>query len=156
MPPSQRERREDFEQLVTDILFGLGDGLVLRDGPDVDDAREAVMHELLARVELFGQRTTAQAAAVLEDVAHERQRQDEKWGAVSRPPLEWLGIAAEEFGEVAEKVVKGWVPPENDFDAEGYRTELVQLAAVCVSAVECLDHGTAGLGRVYPEVSDAA
>lgn len=45
--------RENFEQLVTDILFALsnigdGDRLILRDGPDVDDAREAVMRELLA------------------------------------------------------------------------------------------------------------
>lgn len=96
------------------------------------------------------QRTTAQTVAVLSEVADERQRQDEKWGPVSRPPLEWLAIAAEEFGEVSERVVKGWVPPESDFDADGYRTELIQLAAVCVSAVECLDYGTAGLGRTYP------
>lgn len=102
--------------------------------------------------------STPQTTSVLHEVAHERQRQDEKWGPVTRPPLEWLGIAAEEFGEVAEKVVKGWVPPESDFDAGGYRTELIQLAAVCVSAVECLDHGTAGLGRIYPpeDARDAA
>jgi hypothetical protein len=42
------ERREAFEQAVTDILFGLSDWLDLQDGPDVDDAREAVMGELLA------------------------------------------------------------------------------------------------------------
>ncbi len=84
---------------------------------------------------------------VMRDVARERQRQDEKWGPVSRPPLEWLSILAEEFGEVAEHVTKGWVPPESDFDREGYRTELIQTAAVCASAVECLDYGAAGLGR---------
>lgn len=67
-----------------------------------------------------------------------------KWGVVSRPPLEWLAILGEEFGEVAEKVTKGWVPPESNFDIEGYRTELIQLAAVCVSAVENLDYGAAG------------
>lgn len=88
---------------------------------------------------------------VLRDVADERKRQDERWGPVSRPPLEWFAIAGEEYGEVAEHVVKGWVPPESDFDREGYRTELIQLAAVCVSAVENLDYGTAGLGRTYPE-----
>lgn len=48
------ERREEFEQLVTDILFGLGDRLDLRDGPDVDDAREAVMRELLAYWRMAG------------------------------------------------------------------------------------------------------
>jgi len=40
--------REDFEQLVTDILVALDQWTTLRDGPDVDDAREAVMRELLA------------------------------------------------------------------------------------------------------------
>lgn len=93
---------------------------------------------------------THQTASVLDDVADERQRQDEKWGISAREPLSWLAIAAEEFGEVAEKVVKGWVPPENDFDAAGYRDELIQLAAVCVSAVECFDYGAAGFGRTYP------
>lgn len=92
-------------------------------------------------------RTTSNTAVVLADVARERQRQDAKWGSVSRPPLEWLAIAVEEFGEVAEIVTKGWVPPESKFDAYGYREELIQLAAVCVSAVECLDFGTAGLDR---------
>lgn len=97
---------------------------------------------------------TPQAASVLDDIAHERQRQDQKWGPCQRPPLEWLAIIAEEFGEVAEKVVKGWVPPESDFDAAGYREELIQLAACCVSAVECHDYGTAGLGRTYPACVD--
>lgn len=90
---------------------------------------------------------TPYTTSVLLDVAGERRRQDHKWGPVSRPPLEWLAILAEEFGEVAEIVSKGWVPPESDFDAYGYREELVQTAAVCVSALECLDYGTAGLGR---------
>jgi hypothetical protein len=42
------ERREEFEQLVTEILVALDPWTDLRDGPDVDDAREAVMRELLA------------------------------------------------------------------------------------------------------------
>ena len=44
----ERRAREGFEQLVTDLLVALDDWTVLRDGPDVDDAREAVMRELLA------------------------------------------------------------------------------------------------------------
>jgi hypothetical protein len=46
-----RGEREKPEQLVTDILFGLGDAELLRgdmDGPDVDEARHIVMRELLA------------------------------------------------------------------------------------------------------------
>lgn len=65
MPVSEHDReqaREDFEQLVTDILVALDDALgdhapVLFDGTDVDGtdvdaAREAVMRELLADWEL--------------------------------------------------------------------------------------------------------
>jgi hypothetical protein len=39
--------RDDCEQLVTDILVALDDYTDLPTGPDVDDAREAVMRELL-------------------------------------------------------------------------------------------------------------
>lgn len=81
---------------------------------------------------------------ILADVAAERERQSQKWGVVSRPPLEWFAILGEEFGEVAEKVTEGYVPPESDFDKQGYRTELIQVAAVAVSAVENLDYGAAG------------
>jgi NTP pyrophosphatase (non-canonical NTP hydrolase) len=156
--PSQSSR-EGFEQLVTEILVALEPQLTVMDGPDVDDAREAVMRELLAHHadNVSGVEVTGQTSMVLLDVARERQRQDEKWGPCARPPLEWLGIIAEEFGEVAEKVVKGWVPPEGAFDAAGYREELMHLAASSVSAAESLDYGTAGLGRIYPpEACDAA
>lgn len=89
--------------------------------------------------------------AVLDEVCDERVRQDGLWGIVTRNPLEWFSIAGEEYGEVAKHVTKGFVPPESDFDQDGYRTELIQLAAVCVSAVEDLDYGAAGLGG---EVTD--
>lgn len=45
--------RDDFEQVVTDILFALDDWTDLPDGPSVDDAREAVMRELLAYASHF-------------------------------------------------------------------------------------------------------
>jgi hypothetical protein len=48
----ERRAREDFEQLVTDILVAVSDWTVRMDGPDVDDAREAVMRELLAHERL--------------------------------------------------------------------------------------------------------
>lgn len=84
---------------------------------------------------------------VLRLVDDERHRQDEKWGVVDRPPLEWLPIIAEEFGEVATEICKGCVPPEseNGLDVAAYRNELLQLAAVCVAAVENIDYGAAGL-----------
>lgn len=81
---------------------------------------------------------------VLRDVGDERMRQDDKWGIVSRSPLEWLAIIAEEFGEVAMEVTQGCVPPESGLNRPAYRKELIQLAACCVSAVEDLDYGQAG------------
>jgi hypothetical protein len=77
---------------------------------------------------------------VLLEVLKERGRQDLKWGQRrGYDPLQWLAVAGEEYGEVARHVTQGFVPPESDFDAAGYRKELIQLAAVCVAAVEDLD-----------------
>jgi hypothetical protein len=144
---------ESHEQPIRNVRLERRELLVDDEGWEpVDGCRTAVGDRSRSRTRLV----TTQAESVLVDVADERQRQDEKWGPCSRPPLEWLGIIAEEFGEVAEKVVKGWVPPESDFDAAGYRLELIQLAACAVSAVENLDYGTAGLGRTYSEAADAA
>lgn len=92
-------------------------------------------------------RLTSYTLAILADVSAERERQDAKWGSSHYSPLEWFAVAGEEYGEVAEYVTKGFVPPESNFDAAGYRNELIQLAAVCVAAVEDLDYGAAGLGR---------
>jgi hypothetical protein len=87
----------------------------------------------------------ANTAAVLLDVLKERDRQNNKWGdRRAYSPLQWFAVAGEEFGEVGGHVTKGYVPPESDFDAAGYRNELIQLAAVCVAAVEGLDRDLGG------------
>ena len=75
--------------------------------------------------------------AVLADVSEERDRQRQKWGDNrGYNPLQWFAVLGEEFGEVAEKVTKGFVPPESSFDRDGYRRELTQVAAVAVAAIE--------------------
>lgn len=63
---------------------------------------------------------------VLDLVANERHRQDEKWGPQHHRDERWLAILAEEFGEVAQNVVEGESPA----------TELLHVAAVCVAWVE--------------------
>ncbi len=45
-----------------------------------------------------------QGENVLETIADERIRQDEKWGTRHQTPMEWLMILAEEIGEAAEEV----------------------------------------------------
>lgn len=71
---------------------------------------------------------------VLFDVAYERVHQDRKWGAdrnlVDR---QWLPILVEEVGEVSEAIL----------EEGGLRDELIQVAAVAVAWVECLDNNKA-------------
>ncbi|KKL59048.1 hypothetical protein LCGC14_2219180, partial [marine sediment metagenome] len=60
----------------------------------------------------------------------ERARQDTKFGAQHKlSPKDWLTILVEEVGEVAEAIL--------EHDIDNYSVELVQVAAVCVAALEC-------------------
>src|SRR3990167_1995346 len=81
---------------------------------------------------------------VLSDVNDERNRQEEKWGAQNHDPFTWGAILAEEVGEAAEEALHARFPnPEDDPATRlaNYRTELVQVAAVAVAMIECLDRG---------------
>lgn len=74
----------------------------------------------------------------------ERVRQDTKWGEQNHPPSLWYHILGEEFGEVGKalnKLAFGPVEHTDQYLAE-YREELVQVAAVAVAMIECLDRHT--------------
>ena len=77
---------------------------------------------------------------VLHEVSMERARQDEKWGEQNHDDFTWLAILTEELGEVAEgalvQVYEGSGTPHD------VRAELIQVAAVAVSWIECLDRCT--------------
>ncbi len=64
-------------------------------------------------------------------VYQELQRQEIKWGKQEHSPAYWYVILGEEVGEVARAIY------ENK-DAN-YREELVQVAAVCMAALENWD-----------------
>ena len=66
-------------------------------------------------------------------VSAERIRQDKKWGEQNHSDLYWLGILMEEVGEVAKALI------ENKPDEA--QNELVQVAAVAVSWLECKKRG---------------
>jgi NTP pyrophosphatase (non-canonical NTP hydrolase) len=72
--------------------------------------------------------------SVFVEVEKQRDFQDEKWGQQDHDPLVWLAILMEEVGEVAEAIVRGHQTMIQD-----YRTELLQVAAVAVAAVEAWD-----------------
>jgi NTP pyrophosphatase (non-canonical NTP hydrolase) len=68
---------------------------------------------------------------ILQEIVAERGRQDLKWGTQNHRPADWLAILGEEFGEVCRAVFEK--------DATNYREELLHVAAVAVSMMECLD-----------------
>lgn len=72
--------------------------------------------------------------SVLAEVKEHRKFQDQRWGQQDHDPFFWLAILVEEVGEVAEALVRGQQTSERD-----YRTELLQVAAVAVAAVETWD-----------------
>jgi NTP pyrophosphatase (non-canonical NTP hydrolase) len=72
------------------------------------------------------------------DVLYERDRQDEKWGEQNHDPFTYLVILTEEVGEFAQAAL------HNRFGGEQsnrMREEAVQVAAVALAIVECLDRG---------------
>lgn len=88
--------------------------------------------------------TNYSANQSLADVLKERVRQDTKWGEQNHHPFAWLAILMEEVGEWSQEAVEGhfggWTPER----AEKMRTEAVQVAAVALSIVECIDRNPMG------------
>ena len=80
----------------------------------------------------------------IEEIKAERVRQNQKWGIQNHFPNVWLGILVEEIGEVAQAIC--------DDKIEEYKKELIQVAAVCVQAVYCLDRNGHKLKRLIKEV----
>lgn len=70
--------------------------------------------------------------AIIAAILGERRAQDEKWG-VDRdlPDHAWMTILTEEVGEVARAIL--------EHDEDGWRSELVQVAAVAVATLEALN-----------------
>lgn len=96
-------------------------------------------------------RATPHTLANLELVAEERRRQEKKWGEQNHDPFLYLTILGEEYGEACEAALRSRFPGKVDeADRElvmatirnDLRMELVQVAAVAVAMLECLDRGT--------------
>lgn len=69
----------------------------------------------------------------------ERIKQEAKFGIQNHDDFRWLAILGEEFGEVSKAVCEQ-LQDNYTADAleENLETELIQVAAVCVSWVECM------------------
>jgi hypothetical protein len=69
---------------------------------------------------------------VLGRIKAERARQDAKWGAqAEHSPEKWLTILLEELGEAAAAALE-----DNLIGAHGFESELVQVAAIAIRALE--------------------
>jgi NTP pyrophosphatase (non-canonical NTP hydrolase) len=76
---------------------------------------------------------------VLIDVLAERVRQERKWGEQNHDPFVYGAILSEEVGEAAQAALKAG--GEGGKTLADLRVELVQVAAVAVAFIECLDRG---------------
>lgn len=87
---------------------------------------------------------------ILDEIHRECGRQERKWGVQSHGPLKWLAILTEEVGEAAMDVNEltpvhlACDDARTESDVRAYleirlRAELIQIAAVATSWVECMD-----------------
>jgi len=85
-------------------------------------------------------------ATALHDVAAERIRQDAKWGEQNHSPEWWLAILSEEVGELATAILRDhFTAGEYEHrSVQSIRAEAIQIAAVAVALVECLDRQERG------------
>jgi NTP pyrophosphatase (non-canonical NTP hydrolase) len=83
---------------------------------------------------------------IFTDIDLERRRQDAKWGADrNHDAYRWLAILSEEHGEVARAILEAEF---GDGTVRHLRQELVQVAAVAVAIIDCIDRNQAVL---FPE-----
>jgi len=93
------------------------------------------------------------------EIFRERDAQDQQWGVQDHDPFTWLSILGEEVGEAHKAALEArfgteclYNDPEYDPNTGGeckhcagkfaeLRTELVQVAAVAMAAIEGLDRG---------------
>lgn len=77
---------------------------------------------------------------VIADILKERIRQQKKWGKQSFTPPEWLVILGEEVGEANRAALEAHFPfYGKQGDLKALRSELIQVAAVAMQAVEDID-----------------
>lgn len=90
------------------------------------------------RAEALG--TTGERALILRKVADELSRQDEQWGEQNHDPFAYLAILTEEVGELAQAALQTrFGGPAGG--VASMREEAIQVAAVAVAIVACLERG---------------
>jgi NTP pyrophosphatase (non-canonical NTP hydrolase) len=81
---------------------------------------------------------------ILVEIQEERFRQDFKWGIQDHSPIEWCAILGEEVGEVNKAALEHHFKYVGAKNLIEYRKELIQVAAVAVAMIECIDRQFGG------------
>lgn len=89
-----------------------------------------------------------------EAILAERTRQDEQWGVQNHHPAYWLAILGKQVGQFGSAILnREWW-----HDREGatviLRNEAVQVAAVALAIIECIDAGEMPVGLTTAKPSD--
>lgn len=74
---------------------------------------------------------------IFEEIKAEKKRQEVKYGIQDHDPFIWTSILSEELGKADEALIDSYF---SNIDIEEFRKHIVQLGAVCVSTLECLDN----------------
>lgn len=82
--------------------------------------------------------TPRSMAPFIRQIIAERASQDAKWGQQNHDNRKWAAILMEEIGEVARAVLESEQGQQNA-DSVNLREELVQVAAVAMAWLECLE-----------------
>lgn len=77
---------------------------------------------------------------IINQINDERDKQDLKWGEQNHFPERWVGILGEEYGEFCQAVNETiFYNGSNKGGYENIRIEAIQVAAVAIAFLECLD-----------------
>ncbi len=88
----------------------------------------------------------------IKSVLEERARQDLKWGQQSHSEEWWLAILMEEVGELSQAILETHFDNGTDLGGfENIRKEAVQVAAVAVAMLECIDRKPLNSIRYTPK-----
>lgn len=76
---------------------------------------------------------------VIKAVIEERYRQETKWGEQNHDPFTYLAILGEEVGEANNAALEARFGKNRSRNMDHYKEELIQVAAVAVAMIECID-----------------
>ena len=83
---------------------------------------------------------TFRQAKILEEVAHERIKQEAEWGIQSHNEYKWFMILMEEIGEIANAINELYPAGKMKYTKknikENLKYELIQTMAVCLAWLE--------------------